>query len=340
MNERERFHRIFRDEPVDRPPLLDEGVREEVLDRWHQEGLPPDRTHLEVFGITPHENVGPNLRFRGSFYGRIMQVSVKEYRQVFDVADDRFPEDWEETVRRLENRDHIACVWASRGFFQALGVGAWATREPVLLATIRDRARVREKVELYGEFCARMLQKTLARVEPDFLYLSEPISDNRGPLIPPDMFEEFMIPAYERILAVARDHGVDRILVSTYGNTAELIPFMMRVGVNALWFSEAVEAPETDYRTLRQRHGPGLGLIGGIPLGILREVTAAGMEQRIREIVEPLYRSGRYIPLTGGRVREEIPWAVYKRYREILAEVIRRARGGSHTPCTGRITSQ
>ena len=60
-------------------------------------------------------------------------------------------------VQRLDRRDHIACIWASRGFFQALGVGDWATLEPVLLGTIREPGRIREKAELYGEFCARML---------------------------------------------------------------------------------------------------------------------------------------------------------------------------------------
>jgi len=323
MNERQRFRSIFRGEPVDRPPLLDEGVRDEVLDRWRREGLPPGTTHLEVFGITPHENVGPDLRFRERFFGRVMDLSLREYRQAFDAAPDRFPPDWEETARRLEKRDHLAGIWASRGFFQALGVGDWDTLQAALLGTLRDRDRVRGKAALYGEFCARMLERTLARVEPDFLYLSEPISDNHGSLISPDMFEEFMIPAYGAILAVARDHRVERIVVSTYGNSAELIPALVRAGVNTLWVSEAAEAPETDYRALRQRHGPGLGLIGGIPLSILREETDTGMERRIREIVEPLTASGRYVPLAGGRVREEIPWKVYKRYREILADAIR-----------------
>jgi hypothetical protein len=98
---------------------------------------------------------------------------------------------------------------------------------------------------------------------------------------------------------------------------------MIRAGVTILWVSEAAEVPETDYSSLRRQYGPGLGLVGGIPLSILRSETPEGMERRLREIVPPLMKSGRYLPLAGGRVREEIPWSVYKRYREILAELIR-----------------
>ena len=61
MNERERFRLLFRGAAVDRPPLLEEGVRDGVLDAWHAQGLPPDKTHIEIFGLTPHENIGPDI---------------------------------------------------------------------------------------------------------------------------------------------------------------------------------------------------------------------------------------------------------------------------------------
>jgi len=322
MNERERFRRVFCLEPVDRPPLLEEGVREEVLDLWRAQGMPAGQTHLELFGLTPHENVGPDLRFRPDFFGRVMSLSAQEYRRAFDVALDRFPDDWKQTAARLADRDHIACIWACRGFFQALGVGDWNTLREALLGVLKQPREVRDRLEMYGEFCARMLETALGDVTPDFLYLGEPISDRNGPLISPEMFETFMIPAYERIVEVARRHHVEAVLVSTYGNTAPLLPVLMRAGVNMLWVSEADEIPEMDYRTLRQRHGTALGLVGGIPLEVLRLDSAEEMNRRLAEIVSPLLRSGRYIPLAGGRVREDIPWRCYKRYRKELSELI------------------
>ncbi len=322
MNERERFLKLFRGETVDRPPLLDEGVREEVLENWQKQGMPPGKTHLEIFGLTPHENVGADIRFRQKYFRRIMDLSAKDYRKAFDVSADRFPEDWPETIKRLGDRNHVACIWASRGFFQALGVGDWATLREALLGVMRHPGKTRNRLEMYGDFCTRMLESTLRSVNPDFIYISEPISDNNGPLVPPDMFQEFMIPVFERIIAVARGHGVGNILVNTYGNTAKLLPSMMRAGVNILWVSEAGDLPDMEYRTLRNLHGPGLGLIGGIPLDILRSETTEHMKRRLSEIVLPLLQSGRYIPLAGGRVREEVPWPVYKQYRETLAGLL------------------
>jgi hypothetical protein len=322
MNDRERFRRLMRGERVDRPPLLEEGVRDEVLGLWHKQGLPSGKTHVDVFGLTPHENVGPDLKYLPSYFGSLFDLSASEYRRAFDISLRRFPEDWAETVRRLENRDHVACIWASRGFFQALGVGDWPTLEKVLIGTVKEPEKIRDRMELYGDFCSRMLEKTMQDVNPEFIYLSEPISNNNGPLISPAMFEEFMIPVYERIVATARDLGCDNILLSTYGDTSLLFPMLIDAGISMLWISEAAEVPELDYVQIRSEFGPDLGLIGGIPLSILRSESPDVIRNTLEEIVPPLLHSGRYVPLAGGRVREEISWSAYACYREVLAELV------------------
>ncbi len=318
VNERQRFRRLMAGQPVDRPPLFEEGVRDQVIESWRREGLASDRTHVEEFGLTAHEQVGPDIQVRSGYRRRVMALSHREYREAFDVARDRFPADWSQAVRRLEERDHVACIWASRGLFQALGVEDWATLKPVLQATLQDPADVRARMEIYAEFCAAMLEQTLAEVDPEFIYLGEAISDNKGPLISPAMFEEFAIPVYERLVSVARAHGCEEILVSTYGNSALLLPIMRRAGVTMLWISEAAEVPATDYRTIREQHGTELGLIGGVPLSLLRAGSPDDMKRQLGDIVTPLLESGRYVPLAGGRVREEIPWAMYRAYRETL----------------------
>jgi hypothetical protein len=312
----------MRGERVDRPPLLEEGVRDEVLDLWRKQGLPSGKTHVDVFGLTPHERVGPDLKYVPSYFGRIFDLSASEYRKAFHISPRRLPEDWHETVRRLENRDHIVCIWASRGFFQALGVGDWPTLERALIGMVKEPARIRDRMELYGEFCSRMLERTMQDVDPDFIYLSEPISNNNGPLISPAMFQEFMVPVYERIVATARGLGCDNILLSTYGDTSLLFPILIDAGISMLWISEAAEVAELDYRRLRSEFGPDLGLIGGIPLSILRAGSPDVIRNTLEEIVPPLLESGRYVPLAGGRVREEIPWSVYKTYRQVLAELM------------------
>ncbi len=322
MDEGERFRRLFRGEPVDRPPLLEEGVRDEVIELWHTQGLPEGQTHIDVFGLTPHENVGPDLTYASKYSGRILSLTARDYRSAFHVSRKRFPKDWLQTVRRLESRRHVVGLWAYRGLFQALGVEDWPTLSQVLHAVIRHPAGVRDRMEMYGDFCARMLEMTLADVQPEFIYLSEPISDNKGPLISPAMYEEFVIPALRQVIAAARSGHCEQILMSTYGNTALLLPLMIEAGVNIIWISEAAEVPELDYRILRRQLGPALGLIGGIPLSLLRSADTEQIRERLQEVVVPLLQAGRYVPLAGGRIREDIPWHIYRCYREWLGALL------------------
>jgi hypothetical protein len=334
VNERERFRRLMAGEPVDRPPLLEEGVRAGVLERWHREGLPRGTTHLDMFGLTPHERVGPDLTFRPRYFGRIVDLPLREYRRAFDVSRRRFPRDWIAVAQRLHVREHLTCIWASRGLLQALGVGDWPTLEQALLATRERPEHVRALLEHYGDFCARMLELALEDVDPEFIYLSEPISDNAGPLLSPAMFEELMLPVYRKIVTVAQRHGCTNVLVSTYGNTSRLFPAMIDAGVSMIWLSEAPDVPELDYRELRQRFGPLLGLIGGIPLAVLRERSLERLAERVREIVPPLLSEGRYIPLASGRVRDDVPWDTYRHYRELLAALLHAdaVSGATETP--------
>jgi hypothetical protein len=325
MNERERFQRLFRGAPVDRPPLLEEGVRDEVIELWHTQGLPEGKTHLDLFGLTPHENIGPDLTFSVNHRGRIMSLTPRSYRRAFHASRRRFPDDWRQTARRLAQRGHIVCIWAYRGLFQALGVEDWPSLRQVMHALIRNADDVRERLEMYGDFCARLLEMALEDVQPDFIYLSEPISDSRGPLISPGMYQELAIPALKKVIAAARAGNCARFLISTYGNSALLFPMMIEAGVNMLWISEAAEVPELDYRNLRRMLGPRLGLIGGIPLSLLRSAGPEELGAKLEEIVAPLLQAGRYIPLAGGRIREDIPWPIYRYYRNWLKNCLTEA---------------
>jgi hypothetical protein len=326
LTPRERFLRVFQGEAIS-PPLLDDGLRDGVLERWRTQGLPQNISPVEHFGLTTHDRIGPDITPRIANPTAVISLSARGYRAAFSPTRDRFPKDWPEIVRRLSTREHVIGLWATRGFFQALGVGGWATLEPVLYAVHDAPRKVAHRLQLYGEFCARMLDETLREVDPEFIYLGEPIADNHGPLISPDAFRKLALPAYEEVIAVARKHqrkrpGAANLLVSTYGNMAPLLPMLVEVGVNILWVSEIGELAEMDYGRLRARYGARLGLIGGIPMRLLTNGTDTEMEREVRALVPPLLTSGHYVPLASGRVREDTAWPRYVRYRQVLAELI------------------
>ena len=112
---------------------------------------------------------------------------------------------------------------------------------------------------------------------------------------------------------------------------------MIKAGVTMLWISEAAEVAELDYGNLRRQYGPLLGLIGGIPLSILRSGSAEVIKDRLEETMIALLRPGRYIPLASGRVRNPLHLMVLDEFMALSdEELVIVAEAGQHDVLTPR----
>ena len=97
-------------------------------------------------------------------------------------------------------------------------------------------------MRLQGQFAARLVERILSEVRIDAAIFSEPISGNYGPLISPQMYEEFVLPSYRPVLQVLSRHGVKTIIFRTYANARVLLPAAVESGFNCLWACETGNA--------------------------------------------------------------------------------------------------
>jgi hypothetical protein len=160
----------------------------------------------------------------------------------------------------------------------------------------------------------------LNEVDIDAAIFSEPIGGNKGPLISPRMYEEFVLSSYRPLFDLLRRHGVETLIFRTYANARLLIPSILKFGFNCLWACE-VHTAAMDYADIRREFGRELRLIGGIDLDALREGREA-VQRELEEKVPPLLADGGYVPLADGRVRADIPFEDYQYYRELLSKLI------------------
>jgi uroporphyrinogen decarboxylase len=195
------------------------------------------------------------------------------------------------------------------GFFETMGVDGWQRLHELIVLIHDDTGIVREMMRINGAFVAALTERLLQEVQIDAAIFSEPIGDNHGPLISPKMYAELVLPSYQPILEVLRQHHVDIPILRTYANARLLIPALMERGIDCLWACE-VNAEAMDYKALRQEFGKELRLIGGIDLDVLRKGKEA-IRREVEEKVPPLLEQGGYVPLADGRVREDIPFENY-----------------------------
>lgn len=323
MNSQERFNKTLDYKFSDRVPYFEEGIRDDVLESWRQQGLdasvdlaqlfPTDTREEIILDLEPHPcpKIWPSTR-----------EDLKKLKSRLDPDDQsRLPEKWENKIRDWQLRNHVLMLRVHRGFFQTLGIEDWQRFAEVMFLLSDRPDYIRDYMEIHGRFAARLIEIVLEQVEIDAAIFSEPIGGNHGSLISPEMYEEFALKSYQPILAVLKQKSVRWIIVRTYANARVLLPVLLEYGFNCLWACE-VNIGSMDYLDLRNSYGKDLRLIGGIDLDALRGGKDA-IKNEVEKIVPPLVAEGGYIPLADGRVRADIPYENYVYYRQLIGDLTR-----------------
>jgi uroporphyrinogen decarboxylase len=321
MNSRQRFNDTMHYGNPDRVPYIEEGIREEVITAWREQGLSPDADLVSMFSTDRSVEIRTDIEPRPAFEKwPSTHEDLDKLRSRLDLnALGRLPEDWAEHVRYGRNRDHVIMLRVSHGFYESLGVDGSERFTEVNFMLMDKPGLVHDFLTVQGDFETRMAERVLSEVEVDAAVFSEPIGGNQGPLISPRMYEDFVLRHYEPLLDVLRRHGVETIIFRTYANARALIPSILKWGFNCMWACE-VNLEAMDYRDLRREFGRDLRLIGGIDLDSLR-LGKEAIKREIEEKVPPLVADGGYVPLADGRVRPDMPLENYLYYRNLLEQV-------------------
>jgi hypothetical protein len=321
MSSRDRFRETMSYGSPDRIPYFEEGIRKDVIKAWRKQGLKRGADLATLFPSDFRERIEVDLEPRPKIeFKQIPFIDLDKFRRRLDPADKkRLPGRWSRRIREWQTRNHVLMLYVHRGFFLTMGVREWRSFRDVMLMLVEQPDRISERMQIQGDFAARLTDLILREVDVDAIVFSEPIGGNDRPLISPNMYEKFVLKSYEPILDVLHHHRVDTICFQTFANARILIPSILKWGFNCLWACE-VNIDAMDYRSLRREFGRDLRLIGGIDLDALR-VGKAAIRQEIEEKVPPLIEDGGYIPLADGRVRADVPFENYAYYRKLLEKV-------------------
>jgi uroporphyrinogen decarboxylase len=141
-------------------------------------------------------------------------------------------------------------------------------------------------------------------VQIDHIHIWEDMSGKQGSLISPAMVEEFMMPCYDRIVAFARANGVRIVSVDTDGWCAQLVPVMMKHGINMM-FPFEVQAGN-DIREYRKQY-PELGIVGGLDKNALA-LDKAAIDKEVEKAAWMIQNGGRYVPGFDHLIPSNVSW--------------------------------
>ncbi len=168
-------------------------------------------------------------------------------------------------------------------------------------------------VDVYKE----QLEKIFQIVTPSLVFFEEDLSGRNGPLISPELFEEFMTPYYKQIIPFLKEHGVANVFMDTDGDFRIIIPAALEAGIEG--FLPIDVNAGVDIVALRKEY-PKLKFFGGFnKLSIIDGPEAIEAEL---ERLTPVIRQGGCIICTDHQAAPDTTLENYRYYVRRLKETV------------------
>jgi len=238
--------------------------------------------------------------------------SWESYKERFDIEGIRYPDNWEFLKEKYRERTYPLGIDAG-GFF------GWARNlmglETLCLTFYKDSDLISDMLDFRTEMVLKAIDKAVREIKPriDYAHWWEDMCYNKGPLISPNLFKEFMVPRYKRITNFLKEHGIWINIVDCDGYIDPLVPLWLEAGINCM-FPLEVRA-RTDPVQLREKYGRKVLLMGGVnKIALIKGKRSIKKEL---ERLKPIIEEGGYIPTVDHRVPPDVS---YENYLYYLAE--------------------
>jgi uroporphyrinogen decarboxylase len=333
MNARERTLAALAHEQPDRVPL-DFSATPEVWEALQAHFGTSDRSavlgalHVDVRGVGGRY-VGPPLpRYADSSWEDVYGIRLKNVSYEAGTYDEvaQFVLDGAETPEEID-----AHRWPSADWFDFSGIGEACARLDEYAITahgpgvfqrvtwLRRMDKVLLDMMLQPELAVALMARLTAFHEAyytryleaadgriDILYVTDDYGSQKGLLMSPAMWRQFIGPNLKRLVDVAHAHGA-RFMLHSCGGVRDLIPDLIAVGVDVLDPIQTQAAGMVP-RELKEHFGGELSFHGAIdtqttlPFGTVEDVR-----QEVRDRIAVLGRGGGYILAPTHNIQPDTP---------------------------------
>jgi len=323
MHHVERFRALMSFQPVDRLPRWEWAMWwDQTVANWKTQGMPEGLNGVfeiaEYFGLDPFQQFWFSTTAPGiDAVQHHVEGTVANMDDYLGIRPHLYP-------------DHGASVetmrpWAKR---QARGeVVLWATLEgffwfPRTLMGIEgeiyafyDQPELIHRINRdLCDFNLRVLERMFPVCVPTFVTIAEDMSYNHGPMLSPELFDEFIAPYYRELVPRLRERDII-VIVDTDGDVTRMVPWLTGVGVQGVLPLERQAG--VDGARIREAH-PRVCLVGHYDKMVMNRGEAA-MRAEFERLM-PLMKSGGFIPSVDHQTPPHITIEQYRLYRRLLDE--------------------
>ena len=180
--------------------------------------------------------------------------------------------------------------------------------------------------ELYHRICNDMVEYYIFVIEemtkycsPQFITLAEDMSYNLGPMISKDVFEEFMMPYYKKLIPVLKSKNI-KTIVDSDGDVSLMIPWFIEAGVDGILPLERQAG--VDVNVLTEKY-PEFLFVGGYDKMVMKHGYEA--QKKEFERILPAMKRGNYMPSVDHQTPPDVSLENYLSYCRLFNEYCQKA---------------
>lgn len=309
------------------------GNPDRFVNQYEYLQLVYDPTTLASLGNCPKGGSGRNgwgvmIRFPENVPGPFPDTS-EEFKVIKDVTRWRDyvkapeihfnNEEWAPFAAMAEDADRneqFVAPFVGPGIFEKLHY--LMGMEEAMMAFYEEPEAMHELIDFLVDYEISAAAEIIKHLHPDALFHHDDWGSQRSSFLSPDMFGEFIAPAYKKIYGFWKNNGVELIVHHSDSYAANLVPYMIDAGID-IWqgVMSTNNVPE-----LVQKYGGQISFHAGIDNGIVDRVDWS-KENIMNEVEEMCKACGKlyYIPGTTMGGPESTYPGVYEAVSEAIDEM-------------------
>lgn len=144
-------------------------------------------------------------------------------------------EEWAAAVAHansVDRNDKFVTAFCAPGIFEM--THHLMSMEDALMALYEEPEAMKELIDYVVEYELAYANEVINHIHPDALFHHDDWGSQRSSFISPEMFDEFILPAYKKVYGFWKANGVELIVHHSDSYAANLVPEMIEMGID-IW---------------------------------------------------------------------------------------------------------
>ncbi len=217
---------------------------------------------VNAWGVTNSWPAGTPGPFPVHTPDKIVIKDITHWRDYVKAPAVKLPETaWEPFIKQVEEIDrneYFVTPFVAPGIFEQCH--HLQEIQNCLINFYEEPDDLKDLIKFLTEWEVQQAEEICKYLKPDGLFHHDDWGSQISTFISPDMFEEFILPAYKEIYGCYKENGVELIVHHSDSYAATLVPFMIEMGID-IWqgVMTSNHIPE-----LIQKYGGKISFMGGI----------------------------------------------------------------------------